>query len=113
MKKIVKLVLPIFAFAILALSLSACGKISGSSYRNDDDANAVLYFSGASECSISYNGQVIGKGTYKVEKKTITITGTINLPNGNQVGTVKLEIQDSKKTKLKDQTAGTGTWTKI
>ena len=111
MKKIVKLVLPIFAFAILALSLSACGKISGSSYKNDADSKLVISFSSTNEFIVYNDGNEMIKGTYKVEKKTITATGKVKTPNGDVEGTFKFEIQDSKKTKLKDE--GGGTWTKI
>ena len=111
MKKIVKLVLPIFAFAILALSLSACGKIAGSSYKNDADSKLVISFSSTNEFIVYNDGNEMIKGTYKVEKKTITATGKVKTPNGDVEGTFKFEIQDSKKTKLKDE--GGGTWTKI
>ncbi len=109
MKKIIKHVLPIFAFAILALSFSACGKIPGSKYKSDENAKIVISFNNASEFTVFDDGNVIIKGTYKVEKKTITVTGK---EEGEEEETsFKFEIQDSKKTKLKDEEGGT--WTKI
>ena len=113
MKKIVKYVLPLFACAVLALSLSACGKIAGSKYKYDKDAKAVLSFSGKTEFSFSYDGKEQYKGTYKVEKKTITCKAKVKNPQTNKESeeTMTLEIQDNKKTKLKDKAGDT--WTKM
>ena len=113
MKKVIKFSSLLLAFALLAISLSSCGKISGSKYKNDEDNKEILSFSSTSEFNLSYDGKEIVKGTYKIEKSKITLTGKRVRDDGKDGGsfTVIFTIEDSKKTKLKDPEGGT--WTKI
>ena len=113
MKKIVKYVVPLFACAILALSLSACGKIAGSKYKCDKDGKLMLYFSDKTVFDLYYDGKLRDMGNYIAEKnKIICKTRHKNLQTGEEkVQTMEFEIQDKKKTYLKDEKGRT--WTKI
>lgn len=105
MKKVVKYVLPLFAAAVLVLSLSSCGKLNGAKYKTDKMPGAVLAFNSKTEWSLAYkveNVEVSIKGTYKVEKKKIKLTGKNKVAGKDVDWNETLEIQDNAKKKLKD-----------
>lgn len=108
MKKVIKFSSLLLAFALLAISLSSCGKISGSKYKNDKNDKIILSFSSTSEFNVSNDGKEIIKGTYIVGKSKITLSYKLE---GKDLISV-LKVLDNKKTKLKDED-GDDTWTKI
>ena len=124
MKKVVRYVLPLFACAVLAFSLSSCGKIAGSKYKCDKLPGVTMSFDDAKNWHIDgwkqpgvpETAKIEVKGTYKTEKKIITCTGTAKVTVAGVASpeapvAFQFEIQDSAKKTLKD---GDGNiWKKI